>query len=338
MVEYKCKKCNKIFHHYGNYNYHIMRIFPCDVKKELVNNDKKPKKNEIINSDNYDVEEVIEDNLSITNDDCEEINELICRYCKKNFSRKDVCQRHEKYNCKNKKIFEKERENKKLINELKKTKQTIINNFQTVNNYQQNIQNNIQQNFNGFNTEIPINPFGKEDISFLTHGIMKNILKNPDNGIAQLIRLIHFNPEIPQNQNVRLKNKKEPYLNVFNGKHWELRDKDDTIQDLIISKKEIADDYFENLLTQHDLSIIQKQDNIINALTQKKYETYTEAIDDYLNTIILDEDSSKKIIMNKYKRLYDKLYKQINLILLNNTQLANHIEANKKNIQSLNEE
>ena len=60
---------------------------------------------------------------------------------------------------------------------------------------------------------------------------------------------------------------------------------------------------------------------------KKKYETYTEAIDEYLNTIVLDNESSKKIIVNKYKRLYDKLYKQINLILINNTQLANHLRG-----------
>jgi len=309
MVEYKCKKCNKIFTHFGNYNYHIMRIFPCDQ------NDSSPK-NKIIEQEQPEIAEE------------EENDELTCKYCKKRFSRRDVCRRHENFNCKNKKIIEKEKENKKLKEEIKMNKQTIINNFQTINNYQQNIQN-IQQNFGGFNSEVNLNPFGKEDISFLTNGVMKNIFKNPDLGIAQLIRLIHFNPEIPQNHNVRLKNKKEPYLNVFNGQNWELRDKDDTIQDLIISKKEIADDYFENLLTQQDANIIQKQDTIINALTQKKYETYTEAIDDYLNTIILDEDKSKKIIMNKYKRLYDKLYKQINLILLNNSQLASHIESIK---------
>lgn len=313
MVEYKCKKCNKIFTHFGNYNYHIMRIFPCDFKNDQ--NDSSPT-NKIVEREQPEITEE------------EENDELTCKYCKKRFSRRDVCRRHENFNCKNKKIIEKEKENKKLKEEIKMNKQTIINNFQTINNYQQNIQN-IQQNFNNFNSEVNLNPFGKEDISFLTNGVMKNIFKNPDLGIAQLIRLIHFNPEIPQNHNVRLKNKKEPYLNVFNGQNWELRDKDDTIQDLIISKKEIADDYFENLLTQQDANIIQKQDTIINALTQKKYETYTEAIDDYLNTIILDEDKSKKIIMNKYKRLYDKLYKQINLILLNNSQLASHIESIK---------
>lgn len=300
MVQYVCHKCNKVFSHYGNYNTHMLKVFPCDSKKK---------------------EEIVVPKIEIPDD---KINsELVCKYCSKEFSRKDVCKRHEKYSCKNKKNIEKEEEQKKLVEEIQKAKQTIINNF-NINNYQQNIQNNIQQNFGS------INPFGKEDVSFLTNEIMKNIFKNPDFGIAQLIKLIHFNPEIPQNQNVRLKNKKEPYLNVFNGQNWELRDKDDTIQDLIISKKEIADDYFENMLTLQDEEIIKKQDTIVNALTQKKYETYTEAIDDYLNTIILDGDAEKKAIMNKYKRLYDKLYKQINLILLNNTQLANHLEKTKQ--------
>lgn len=289
MVEYKCKKCNKVFNHLGNYNSHIMRIFPCNSKNE--------NKEKIINND------VAE-------------NESQCKYCRKIFSRKDVCLRHEKSNCKNKKMFDCE----KLKEEIK---QTVINNFQTINNF--NTINNFQQNIQQ-NTNININPFGKEDTSFLTHSVMKNILKNPDNGIPQLIRLIHFNPEIPQNHNVKMKNKKEPYVNVFNGQNWEVRDKDDTIQDLIISKKEIADDYFENLLTDQDIEITKKQDKIITALTQKKYETYTEAIDEYLNTIIIDENGEKKAILNKYKRLYDKLYKQINLILLNNTQLANHYE------------
>lgn len=289
MVEYKCKKCNKIFHHLGNYNSHIMRIFPCT--------DNPDEKNQLPKENNYNIPE--------------QVNELTCRYCNKIFSRKDVCIRHEKSNCKSKKTVE--------IHE--EIRQTVINNFQTVNNY-----NTINFNYeNGIN----IHPFGKEDVSFLTNGIMKNILKNPDQGIPQLIRLIHFNPEIPQNQNVRIKNKKEPYLNVFNGQNWELRDKDDTIQDLIISKKEIADDYFDNLLMNQDLEITKKQDKIITALTQKKYETYTEAIDEYLNTIILDGNDAKKAIMNKYKRLYDKLYKQINLILINNSQLQELIKESE---------
>lgn len=299
MVEYKCKKCNKVFNHLGNYNTHVMRLFPCNEKK--------------------DKKETPKENL---NENINDSSGLECKYCKKLFSRRDVCTRHEKHNCKNRKDIEFEKNKEEFL------KQPVINNFQTVNNF--NTINNFQQNFN-YPSDTNLNPFGKEDISFLTHGIMKNILKNPDNGIPQLIRLIHFNPEIPQNQNVRLKNKKEPYLNVFNGENWELRDKEDTIQDLITSKKEIADDYLDNLLTAQDEEIIKKTDKIVNAITQKKYETYTEAIDEYLNTIVLNGNDERKAILNKYKRLYDKLYKQINLILINNSQLASHIENSKIN-------
>lgn len=313
MVEYKCKKCNKTFSHYGNYKTHQMRIFPCDGIKSTKNIHSSPKPNstETVEPPKKQSEYKPPNKPPVPPIKINE-EELTCKYCSKKFSRKDVCKRHEKNSCKEKK---------------NQQNTTIINNYQTVNNYQQNIQNNLQQNFNAFSSNIPINPFGKEDISFLTNELMKNILKNPDYGIPRLIRLIHFNPSVPQNHNVRLKNKKEPYLNVFNGQNWELRDKDDTIQDLITSKKELADDFFENLLTQQDSEITKKQDKIIDALQQKKYETYTEAIDEYLNTIVLDNDSSKHIIVNKYKRLYDKLYKQINLILINNTQLANHIRG-----------
>lgn len=301
MVTYSCKKCNKVFSHYGNYRNHMMRLFPCDGQKVIEPILELNDLPALIQKKT--IEPIIDEPIIIPKKE----NDLICRYCNKVFSRKDVCKRHENKNCKMK---------PKNIS----PKTTIINNYQTVNNFQQNIQNN-------FYPEVGINPFGKEDISFLTNELMKKILQNPDSGIPRLIRLIHFNPHIPQNQNVRLKNKKEPYLNVFNGQNWELRDKDDTIQDLIISKKEIADDYFENLLTNQDIEITKKQDKIIDALQQKKYETYTEAIDEYLNSIILDNDQSKKMIMNKYKRLYDKLYKQINLIMMNNTQLANHLNG-----------
>lgn len=302
MVEYKCKKCNKVFTHYGNYTSHMTRLFPCNEVIEETPPKKKGGRKKV--EPDY-IEEPPE-----------EFDELVCQYCNKKFSRKDVCLRHQKSNCKNKKSMDEKEDELKI--------QTIINNFQTVNNFQ--TINNIQQNININSTDSRINPFGKEDTSFLTHSVMKNILKNPDNGIPQLIRLIHFNPEIPQNQNVRLKNKKEPYINVFNGENWELRDKDDTIQDLIISKKEIADDYLENLLTTQDMEITKKQEKIINAITQKKYETYTEAIDEYLNTIFLDDNDNKRLIINKYRRLYDKLYKQISLILLNNLTLQTQLE------------
>lgn len=296
MVNYQCERCHKIFNHYGNYKNHLRRKNPCFIGLDI----QKPEENEIIPIPEPEVEEKVEE-ISVF----EEI-ENMCPYCGKLFSRKDSLQRHKQKHCKKK----------------PKDNPTIINNYQTINNFQQN----IQQNINQFNPNFSnINPFGQEDVSFLTSEVLKNIIKNPEAGIPQLISLIHFNPDIPQNQNVRLKNKKEPYIDVFNGQIWEMRDKDDTINDLIASKKEIADDYFENTLEMQD----EQKKKIINSLVQSKYESYTDAIDNYVDSIAIQDDTVKNTIKKKYLRLYDKLYKQVNLILLNNTQLAKNFLMKK---------
>lgn len=287
MVNYQCERCHKIFNHFGNYKNHLRRKNPCFIGLEIQKNDT-PK---IIEEPKIEFEQKADNNI-------DEIDN-ICSFCGKLFSRKDSLQRHQQNHCKKK----------------PKENPTIINNYQTINNYQQN----IQQNINQFNPNFSnINPFGQEDISFLTSEVLKNIIKNPEAGIPQLISLIHFNPDIPQNQNVRLKNKKEPYIDVFNGQIWEMRDKDDTINDLIASKKEIADDYFENTLEMQE----EQKKTIINSLIQSKYESYTDAIDNYVDSIAIQDDTVKNTIKKKYLRLYDKLYKQVNLILLNNTHLA----------------
>jgi len=291
MVNYQCERCLKIFTHFGNYKNHLRRKNPCFVGLEI-------EKNEPSETNSQKVIEIPKE---------PEINEIdnACIYCCKLFSRKDSLQRHQQNHCKKK----------------PKENQTIINNYQTINNYQQNIQQNINPIFSN------LNPFGQEDVSFLTSEVLKNIIKNPETGIPQLISLIHFNPDIPQNQNVRLKNKKEPYVDVFNGQIWEMRDKDDTINDLIASKKEIADDYFENTLEMQD----EQKKKIINSLIQSKYESYTDAIDNYVDSIAIQDDTVKNTIKKKYLRLYDKLYKQVNLILLNNTQLVKNYIIKKEN-------
>ena len=60
------------------------------------------------------------------------------------------------------------------------------------------------------------------------------------------------------------------------------------------------------------------EDSIID-YKQSNRPKRREYIDDYLNTIILSENKDEYI--QKYKRLYDKLFKQINIILLNNAEL-----------------
>ena len=297
MVVYECERCHKKFNHKGNYNAHINRKKPCNISN-------KESKEVIVNS-------IIKE--SIDNK---------CMYCNQVFSRADSLKRHLLNYCENRNRIimqndDLKKENEKLREEMENFKKnsdakTIINNVTKIeNNNQMIINQNIQNNIN-------INAFGKEKNDFISTEDLTSIVKHPENGIPKLIRMIHFNPLYPENQNVKLKNKKEPYLNVFNGKQWELKNKEETIHSLIASKKEIADEYFDS-----------KIDNIHELLISKRYEAYTDAIDEYLNSIVIDDDK-KSIYKNKYKRLYDKLFKQVNLILLNHYELT---KSYKKKIE-----
>jgi len=46
------------------------------------------------------------------------------------------------------------------------------------------------------------------------------------------IKYTHFNEEHPENQNIKITNKKEPYIKLRINDKWELN-KEDTITDLI---------------------------------------------------------------------------------------------------------
>ena len=44
---------------------------------------------------------------------------------------------------------------------------------------------------------------------------------------------------------IQIKNKKEPYIDIFNGKKLEKQDKKTAIQNIITTKKDIMDDFVE---------------------------------------------------------------------------------------------
>jgi len=49
-------------------------------------------------------------------------------------------------------------------------------------------------------------------------------------------------------------NKKDPYLEVFNGEKWEKQDKKIAIQNMITTKKDIMDDYFDEQVEKNIIS------------------------------------------------------------------------------------
>ena len=91
--------------------------------------------------------------------------------------------------------------------------------------------------FNKLLEETRIRLHNKQNFLFVTmlvlaHSLNK-LLNLPYSAIPKLIKNIHFNPKHPENHNIKITNKKEPYIKVRKNDKWELQNKDETITDLI---------------------------------------------------------------------------------------------------------
>ena len=98
-------------------------------------------------------------------------------------------------------------------------------------------------------------------------------------------------------------NKKEPYLDYFNGDMWKTANKSKVICDMLLSKKSMTDEYYG--------------DNNINDCCKKKllrYEKYSDAVKYFVNNFVFDNSITKpsnKELRNIYKDLEKDIYSLI---------------------------
>lgn len=239
-------------------------------------------------------------------------NTMFCIYCNACYKYQSSYKRHIK-NCIAKPITKEDISNleSKIVNAVEtilpsKIPNHIENNIKTktINNNTIN-QNIIYVDNRNFNNKL--RQFGKEDIEYLTNDLMKNIISQPEQGIIKLIQQVHFNEEQPQNQNIQMTNKKNTYLEVFNGEKWEKQDKKIAIQNMITTKKDIMDDYFDE----------QAEKNILSTFIKKNYETFSNMLDNYVRESLTDyDDSIKTRVVRKCLRFYRQLVKQAELLLI----------------------
>ena len=141
---------------------------------------------------------------------------------------------------------------------------------------------------------------------------MSKVIQNPIKGIPDLISLHHFNPKTPQNHNVRYNGKRTPFIDVFNGNFWEAKDKGEVIYDMIVSKKDMADDFFDDAVEK----------NKIKEKIKDNYATFSEKIDRYVSAIINEFNYDAELI-EQDKEVYKQLYKQAELMMINAQRILN---------------
>lgn len=85
------------------------------------------------------------------------------------------------------------------------------------------------------NTVVNINlrPFGDENWSYITDDIVLPIMKQVNSCIPEMIKMIHFNADHPENHNIRMPNKKLNQIKVFDGEQWATTDKNEAIDNIV---------------------------------------------------------------------------------------------------------
>ena len=224
-----------------------------------------------------------------------------CPYCFKSFSRIDNFKRHmttckkkkENENEKDKKIEElikNQEEMKEIVEKLLLEKSNTITNNNT--NNTNNSTNNSNNTTNNMTNNIIIHNYGDEDTKYITSDYILNLLKyKPAKAIPELIKHTHFNEEHPENQNIKITNKKEPYIKVRKNDKWELQNKEDTINDLI------------------DRQQVHLMDEVIEEKIEEKCSNSEKNNIDRCNNLYNDDD----------KDYMKRLYNESELIIINNS-------------------
>tara|TARA_B100000401_G_scaffold386656_1_gene290913 strand:- start:954 stop:2006 length:1053 start_codon:yes stop_codon:yes gene_type:complete len=238
--------------------------------------------------------------------------EHVCEYCNKSYSRIDNLTKHQK-NCKKKKMIESASADE--TKELKETvkvlldnqtkleetiKELLITNQNNNNNSITNNTNNRNNNCNNTNSNntdnsthntININNYGSENKDYITKDYLVKLLKEPFQAIPKLIEYTHFNKEHPENQNIKLPNKKQPYVKVLKNDKWVYADRKLTILDLIDEKH----------CELNNGPLIEHIENKFSDDLQDRFERF--------NIRYLNDD----------KDFTNQLYKETELVMINNS-------------------
>ena len=137
-------------------------------------------------------------------------------------------------------------------------------------------QNNIGRDYNDNRTmiNIHVNNHGNENWEYLSQSKLYQLMKGVNTFLPELVKLLHFDKNHPENHNIKFKNQRLKQMLVVQGNKWEMVDKDCAIDNLvrsIIDKVECDDElraYYESNSTSADK---RRWDEL------KKYIGYEEA-------------------------------------------------------------
>jgi len=212
-----------------------------------------------------------------------------CAGCKKCFSKNCHMKRHEKKCSKKNQLDEledldhqvalKERETR-LVKVQNKSNHVVIG---TQNNNNTHITNNVTVN---------VLPYENTDVSHLTDRDYQRAFNRASMCVPEILEKVHFDPERPENHNVFISSMNNKYIKLHNGERWNLRDREETIEDLFADAE---------YLLENKLETWQDEEDPKSERAAKKFEIYLK--------------------VKETATLYKKIKQELKLLLFNNRKL-----------------
>ena len=193
-----------------------------------------------------------------------------------------------------------EEQNKKYDNKMKQIINKNINkNSNNTNNYTQN------------NIIIPSDKlveFGKEDLTKIDLKDLFQIIKDPrltgTTIFIEMLKLIHFNPKLPQFQNVYLTDKNREKFMTWNGKKWGLNA-----------------DCLQKILSQFEDWKLLNEDDIEEAGKTGNYKKVVDKFIKFFDKCFFDDNDENKEDIKRNENFRESIEELIKEFLYNNRNI-----------------
>lgn len=167
------------------------------------------------------------------------------------------------------KLHQLEREQHQLERDELRAQIALLLDKYSTGNTTTNSHNNSNNKIENQNITININAFGNENLDYIDDKAIIECISRVYKSIPSLLEKIHFDPEHPENHNIKITNKKLPYASVMgNNKKWKTVDRKDAIETMVVNGYNILD---EKYTESKDSFPVRKQQNFEGF--QNKFES-----------------------------------------------------------------